>query len=361
MSSQVLTRRVPVTATPVIPSSPPPPSIPSVVQRALGGTIPRPASPASSITSGPPSRPGSPSASTVPYKTRVSSRPASPTRSVFTPSTAMIATVINRLAGTRQSTDLIVDFTAEVLNRDAIWIGESFSIDIKSVISTTTPPTPGKLRRLKVAVQHTISSNPAGPQTSKRSMLPLNLPLFSPRTPHSGRVVMDSPHAQVPGPKRVSIALPSPYSPSTSDTHPALASISAVVHHARTSTMGPVTSGGGGSTSLVHRLAAALHPVPTTSLHGSVEFLGGSVITLAPIILHPEAGRWTGEGKATLEYLAAKEGLAVVGGLRLLVLVDEEVDEPLVSTGVENGKGEAGGEAKILHEWSAIGEVWVMS
>lgn len=125
--------------------------------------------------------------------------------------------------------------------------------------------------------------------------------------------------------------------------------------------MGPVTSGGGGSTSLVHRLAAALHPVPTTSLHGSVEFLGGSVITLAPIILHSETGRWTGEGKATLEYLAAKEGLAVVGGLRLLVLVDEEVDESLVSTGVENGKGEAGGEAKILHEWSAIGEVWVMS
>ena len=67
----------------------------------------------------------------------------------------------------------------------------------------------------------------------------------------------------------------------------------------------------------------------------------------------------------TLEYLATKEGLAIVGGLRLLLLVDEEVDELLVSTSVEDGKIEAGAEggseARILNEWSAIGEVWVMS
>jgi len=172
---------------------------------------------------------------------------------------------------------------------------------------------------------------------------------------------VDSPHAQVPGSKRASIALPSPYSPS-SDAQPVLASVSAVVHHARTSTISSVTSGGGGGGSLANRLAAALHPAPTTSFNGSVEFLGASVINLAPIILHPEAGRWTGEGKATLEYLAVKEGLAIVGGLRLLLLVDEEVDESLVSTSAEDGKGEVGGAAaRILHEWSAIGEVWVAS
>jgi hypothetical protein len=378
MSSQMLTRRVPVAATAAIPSSPPPPSIPSVVQRALGGAIPRPASPASSIASGPPSRPGSPSAPVVPYKPRVSSRPASPTRSPFTPSTAMIATVVSRLAAARQPTDLNIDFTAEVLNRDAIRIGGSFSVDIKSTISTTTPPTPGKLRRLKVAVQHMISSNPAGSTRGntmrQRSVLPLSLPLFSPGTSNSGRVVVDSPHAQIPGSKRISVALPSPYSPSSaSDTHPVLASVSAAAaHHARTSTIGSVTSGGGGgggaSGSLANRLAATLHSAPTTSFSGSVEFLGASAINLAPIILHPEAGRWppgagrwTGEGKATLEYLAAKEGLATVGGLRLLLLVDEEVDESLVGTDVEDGKGEAGGTARILHEWSAIGEVWVAS
>ena len=43
----------------------------------------------------------------------------------------------------------------------------------------------------------------------------------------------------------------------------------------------------------------------------------------------------------------------------------DEVDEALVSTGVEDGKrqavGETGGEAKNLNEWSAIGEAWVMS
>jgi hypothetical protein len=357
-SSQVLTRRVPVAATPTVPSSPPLPSIPSVVQRALGGTIPRPASPASSIASGPPSRPGSPLASAVPYKPRVSSRPPSPARSTFTTPTIMTATVVNRVAGARQPIDLSVDFMAEVLNRDAIRIGESFSVEVKPVISTATLPTPGKLRKLKVAVQHTISSNPAGLTTGnttrQSSTLPLNLPLFSPRTSTPGRVVVDSPHPHFSGSGQVSIALPSPYS---SDIHPVPASVS-VTQHTRTPTISSVTSGGG-SSSLANRLAAALHPTPTTSFTGAVEFLGSSATNLAPIILHPEAGRWTGEGKATLEYLATTEGLAIVGGLRLLLLIDEEVDESFVSTSAEDGKGLAGGPARILHEWSAIGEVWV--
>lgn len=91
-----------------------------------------------------------------------------------------------------------------------------------------------------------------------------------------------------------------------------------------------------------------------------MEFVGASVTNLAPIILHPAEGKWTGEGKTTLEYLATKGGLAIVGGLRLLLLVDEEVDESFVSTSVEDEKGEAGGHARILHEWNVIGEVWVM-
>lgn len=46
-------------------------------------------------------------------------------------------------------------------------------------------------------------------------------------------------------------------------------------------------------------------------------------------------------------------------------MVDEEVYESLVSTRVEDEKreagGEAGGEARNLNEWGAIGEVWMMS
>ena len=91
-----------------------------------------------------------------------------------------------------------------------------------------------------------------------------------------------------------------------------------------------------------------------------MEFLGSSVTNLAPIILRPETGRWTGEEKATLEYSATKEGLAIVGGLRVLLLVDEEVDESVASTSAEDEK-RAGGQARILHEWSTIGEVWVMT
>ena len=57
--------------------------------------------------------------------------------------------------------------------------------------------------------------------------------------------------------------------------------------------------------------------------------------------------------------------MGIVGGLRLLLLVDEEVNEALVSTSVEDGKRQAGGEnrgeAKNLNGWSAIGEAWMMS
>jgi hypothetical protein len=348
----MLTRRVPSTVASTIPSSPPPPSIPSVVQRALGGTVPRPASPASSVTSGPPSRPGSPSTPALPYKPRVASRPPSPNRSTFTTWTA---TAVNRAVNARQPTDLSVDLIAEVLNRDEIRVGEPFSVVIKPTISTATPPTPGKLRRLKVAAQHVISFNPAGiiaggAVTRQGSTLPLNLALFSPRTPALEQVV-ESPHTHVPsGPKRISMALPSPYSPDT----PALPASVTVMQHARTSTIGSVTSGGGST--LANRLTAALHPVPTTSFTGSVEFLGSSITSFAPIILRPEAGRWTGEGEETLQYLTTKEGLAVVGGLRILLLVDEEV----ANTNVENEKGDAEGQARILHEWGTIGEVWVM-
>jgi len=166
---------------------------------------------------------------------------------------------------------------------------------------------------------------------------------------------VDSPHTQVLlGSKRTSIALPSPYS---ADAHPVPVPITGT-QHARTPTISSVTSGG--SSTLANRLAAALHLAPTTSFTGTVEFLGSSVTNLAPIILRSETGRWTGEEKATLEYSATKECLAIVGGLRLLLLVDEEVDESVASTSAEDEK-RAGGQARILHEWSAIGEVWVMT
>ena len=154
------------------------------------------------------------------------------------------------------------------------------------------------------------------------------------------------------------MALPPPYSV---EGHPVSAPV-IVAQHARTSTTSSIPSGAGagGSSSLANRLAAALHAAPTSSFTGSVEFLGSSVTILPPILLHAEAGRWNGEGTATLEYLATKEGLAIVGGLRLLLLVDEEVDESVAGANTGDQKG-AGEQARILHEWSAIGEVWVMS
>ena len=135
--------------------------------------------------------------------------------------------------------------------------------------------------------------------------------------------------------------------------------------HARTLTISSVTSGGGGgSDPFANRQPAALHPAPMTSFTRFVEFLGASLVNRAPIMLHPEAGRWTGGEKVTLEYLATKEDLAIVGGLRLLLLVDTgEVDKLPMSTSVEDGEKArgAGGEARNFNEWRAIGEAWVTS
>jgi len=55
-----------------------------------------------------------------------------------------------------------------------------------------------------------------------------------------------------------------------------------------------------------------------------------------------------------LEYLAAEEGPAVVGGLRLLLLVDE-VDELVAGTSMEHEKG-AGGQSRAWMSGVRLGK-----
>ena len=213
----------------------------------------------------------------------------------------MIATVVNELAAARRFTDLSVDFTAEVLNRDATRIGESFSVDIELVISTTTLPMSGELKRLKVAVQQTISSNPAGLRleniTRQGSMLPLNLPLCSPATSNHRRVVMDSPHTQVQGSKQIRIPLPSPYNFS-SNTHPVPASVSTVAHQARTSTISPVGGGERRTRKPPHYSAA---PSTYDDFHWLCGVFGSLGCQLRSNYVAPRGGEVAGGGKVTIE------------------------------------------------------------
>ena len=51
---------------------------------------------------------------------------------------------------------------------------------------------------------------------------------------------------------------------------------------------------------------------PLQGLGGSSE-KRAALISLALIMLQPEAGRWTGGRKVSLEYLATNEGRAIVG------------------------------------------------
>ncbi len=76
-----------------------------------------------------------------------------------------------------------------------------------------------------------------------------------------------------------------------------------------------------------------------------------------------------------LDFLPVKQGHANVGGVRLLLLTDEEADDfggdstsPTTGDGV---KGHVPAEpwrgsresrpARILHEWAVVAEVWVAS
>lgn len=65
----------------------------------------------------------------------------------------------------------------------------------------------------------------------------------------------------------------------------------------------------------------------------------------------------------TLSYVPLQKGFAKIGGLRILVSVDMEVEIDGAEDGIDTGDlkyaSEILSEARILKEWDVIGEVWV--
>ena len=113
---------------------------------------------------------------------------------------------------------------------------------------------------------------------------------------------------------------------------------------------------------------------------GRVQFSGSSVVFLPPIVLassskesgasSPSAGRAErGEGVVdfALSYLPRTRGFARVGGLRVLLLKDQEKDEIGSPEGENEGdevtlhtQGEVqAAEAQILREWDVVSELWI--
>lgn len=55
-----------------------------------------------------------------------------------------------------------------------------------------------------------------------------------------------------------------------------------------------------------------------------------------------------------LEYIPLKEGFATLGGLRVILLGDAEVDDP---RDVDSTEGRR--DLRVLKEWDIFGEVWI--
>jgi len=123
----------------------------------------------------------------------------------------------------------------------------------------------------------------------------------------------------------------------------------------------------------------AVLPPPFTDREGDIKlvnskgvlFLGSSAIYLEPIHLSGSTADEEGEeddGNATvrveaaqefdLSYVPLMEGFSSVGGLRIILVGDQLVDEDQTASSEADGvRGRM--EVRILKEWDVIAEIWV--
>jgi len=100
--------------------------------------------------------------------------------------------------------------------------------------------------------------------------------------------------------------------------------------------------------------------------------LGTSTISLPPIYLSASLPTPTPEGLATVpnprgeasqefccSFLPIRKALTSIGGLRILLVEDREVDKMVENDDEAFLIPHSDAEAKTLREWDVIGEVWV--
>jgi hypothetical protein len=347
----MLSRRVPAPL-----SSQAPSALPPHVQRAMA-QAPRPRSPTAApvTSSASTSRPSSP----VPYKSRQPNRPQTPVQTLPLPPAVL-------------STDVEIDLVVDEILESDIRVEEPFSI--RFTATTAAFVRPSKKRSLTLAAQHVIYSRPkalsresvvstAGrhlPNTANiprdgRSHSPTPSGAWTPRILsmdlHPSVVASPKKHyAGKPDLKSTAISLPSPYS----EDFPG------GVEH-------PLPIGAG----RVEFLGTSLVKLPSFDLTSDSKSMDATVGGKAP----PADGKRIASQEFVLEFLAVKQGHANVGGVRLLLLMDEETDvdmdatTPMTNEDLKQRQSveapwRAGREsrpARVLHEWPVIAEVWVAS
>ncbi|KAG9054839.1 hypothetical protein FS842_003990 [Serendipita sp. 407] len=347
--TSMLSRKVPL---PVV--QPAPSALPPHVQRAISYT-PRPQSP--SVAPSSPSSSSRPS-SPVPYKSRQPNRPQTPVQASNPPATALLPTDIE--------VDLVVD---QLQTESNIAIYRPFVIHLTASVAAFVPP--NRNRILVLAVQHIVySRNPS----SRADMSP-----GGKRIVHQsqGSVGTHSPSPSVPSTPRVLSA----------DIHQTLAE-SPRKHQRKRQQLSHIHISLP-SPHVDRSSPSAPKPIGT----GEVEFLGSSLVRLAPFVLTAECeaiGPEQNAGSGTnpphdpkrfqsrqleVEYFPTRVGHANVGGLRLLLLSDKEEemdgskkgDDPLGNSNrsvsvQENMSWKTRRDtpvARNLQEWPTLAEIYV--
>ncbi|CAG7854276.1 SubName: Full=Uncharacterized protein {ECO:0000313/EMBL:CCA72601.1} [Serendipita indica DSM 11827] len=327
-----------------VPQAPPPPiqsALPPHVQRVIG-QIQRPQSPAN-VPQSPSSlsRPSSP----VPYKSRQPNRPQTPVQQVPTPQP--IAPL----------TDIEVDLVVETIpNVHTITLDQPFAIHFELTTAAFVPS--NKQRIIRLAAQHTIRSRRKPGQNAKPTaksnvheskVMAAHSP--TPSTTSTPRVLSLDFHPKVvESPRkhskfdhsldRTCISFPSPY---------------------------------------VNDLSTPIDADATPGT-GLIEFVGSSLVKLQPVTLTADCdtigAQVAGEDKRIssqkfrLDFLPHRVGHANVGGVRILLLGDEEreIDGEHQHEVADRDRKEGqrlldrGGDrqtAKILQEWSVVAELLV--
>jgi trafficking protein particle complex subunit 13 len=351
-SFQLLSRRIPIT-----PVHAPPSAIPPHLQQT------RPHSPQPAL-SGPTTPPGSP----VPFKPRPpsqqASRPQSPA-SIMPPSSTLQA---------RQ--DLEVDLVVGSIPSSHIPLEQPFTVGFELTLSALLPA-PGKTRLVYLMVQH-LQPTPPPPA------LPVGHPtsaLVSPSPRHS--VDVSSPKSHISRNFQRDPEPPESASPTMSPKRGAfnfglgLAQTlveSPLLNHTEEPQAPPPDPHGRQSPITVSSRPTPIRlPPPFSSSIKSLSVLplGASVISLQPYQFvrpqpdtsMPEVSSIHAKADVMLEFectfVPMRKGLANVGGLRVLLIEDREVETDSQNDLMSISHVHA--EAKILREWDVVGEIWITS
>ncbi|ORY47086.1 hypothetical protein BCR35DRAFT_356228 [Leucosporidium creatinivorum] len=333
LQTSMLGRRVPQAPAPLgLPSSVPPPA---------DKPLPAPA-------------PGVPSATNSPIKTPAPYRPAQLAQQQASAATAAPPPppAGPPPATMPDATGLSFDFTVDSIKPARIVREVPFEVHFAVKVRDLTPSN-GKRRRVRLAAQHVQ---------------------WAPMGGAGGAPAAFGGPLALPSPPPTTLVLPSqPLSTSTTASDDAPPSIDS---ETSTATSQPLSVSPSITLPPPFPLASSSPPTPSPKPSREILRLGNAIVQLGELFLFPPSPppapsgndsapppRPSRRSSATtafkMRFLPTEVGLMRVGGLRLLLLESEEVEEGDVAAG--NGEKEVERTARVVGEWETIAEVWVAS